>query len=820
MQTINCYIPLKLRLRGETSEDDWANLEEVLVARYTRTLRRSIAKLTRSQFIEPGMLETMAEPFAPERVRDDGYVITSYDRGELTEVPLLTRRANTVDPLYSLLQRFQWRKDLQAILDADVRFKQGKKSAGATPLSSAEVEDTSSRIAVLDKEIDALLHTANIPSLADAKGLLMRLFADFSLNKYVLDLVRRINILPSLLEKLLPLTDQRTKLESELDRNARLRASVPEGKENELSGGTLLSIEQIDILQRQIYKLDAEIDKLLGKLDLRSTDDIDSLRTEFLSSFATVAREIALYILDQSELAARVEEARYTTHTSEKKVVEDIEGLRKRAEELAKLEHDISHAVNNLTFFLVGTNKEGHILTEREQDKIIEYDREIERRKRIFEDTKYSPDYGQRYPILLTKGIDYEVLASSSDKGLSREAQEHIQDQIKDIVEKIQKSRNNLEDKDLIWSLPPIVQFTKLVMDIKPASYADQLIENEVAARKPSTIARLLLAVIGLALGIIAIFVTGGTAIIVLAASATINISTAIEETREYLIFHPASGTALDPKAAISQEDRSLAALAISILGAVVDVGVAGLAFKDMVQAIKTAKTLEEVEKAARLEAEALAKSGKLKPGVSAEQLTEQIMKDVRAAEAGKGKGSVRSPEGPSRRTKPKGQGSKRAAAEHLAEESAKKTTQVPRLTKAEQRVKEALIRDYKRESIDLANDDFFTTKAAEGGVDFEGKGGVKGGGGDVLLKGGGRREVKVRIETSQFDAESIGSTLIKGEAQKDVKEIYALIKSAGATQEGLLKMEGTLLGYAPNLENVYVRLFGPDGTVWWQHHF
>lgn len=89
MQTINCYIPLKLRLRGEPGEDDWANLEEVLVVQYSRALKRSIAELTRSRFSELGMLETVAEPFAPERMGPEGYLIPSYENGKPKRVPVL-----------------------------------------------------------------------------------------------------------------------------------------------------------------------------------------------------------------------------------------------------------------------------------------------------------------------------------------------------------------------------------------------------------------------------------------------------------------------------------------------------------------------------------------------------------------------------------------------------------------------------------------------------------------------------------------------------------------------------------------------------------
>jgi len=47
MSEIKCYIPLKLRLRGELSEDDWVDLENKLVGLYVSAIQRSL-KITSS----------------------------------------------------------------------------------------------------------------------------------------------------------------------------------------------------------------------------------------------------------------------------------------------------------------------------------------------------------------------------------------------------------------------------------------------------------------------------------------------------------------------------------------------------------------------------------------------------------------------------------------------------------------------------------------------------------------------------------------------------------------------------------------------------
>ncbi len=51
MTTINCYIPLKLRLRGELSEDEWLALEDKLVTLYVRAIKHSLRELEQSHLI-------------------------------------------------------------------------------------------------------------------------------------------------------------------------------------------------------------------------------------------------------------------------------------------------------------------------------------------------------------------------------------------------------------------------------------------------------------------------------------------------------------------------------------------------------------------------------------------------------------------------------------------------------------------------------------------------------------------------------------------------------------------------------------------------
>lgn len=55
MKSINVHIPLKLRIRGEFSGDNWSDLEKALFNQYTRAIERSLVELAKSRFSEQGI---------------------------------------------------------------------------------------------------------------------------------------------------------------------------------------------------------------------------------------------------------------------------------------------------------------------------------------------------------------------------------------------------------------------------------------------------------------------------------------------------------------------------------------------------------------------------------------------------------------------------------------------------------------------------------------------------------------------------------------------------------------------------------------------
>ena len=88
MQTIQCHLPLKLRVSGEPTEDDWNALERALTAQYTRALRRSLDALERAGHWSGGAETDLREPFDANRAQGNSYLIASYDNaGAPTPIP-------------------------------------------------------------------------------------------------------------------------------------------------------------------------------------------------------------------------------------------------------------------------------------------------------------------------------------------------------------------------------------------------------------------------------------------------------------------------------------------------------------------------------------------------------------------------------------------------------------------------------------------------------------------------------------------------------------------------------------------------------------
>ena len=130
-------------------------------------------------------------------------------------------------------------------------------------------------------------------------------------------------------------------------------------------------------------------------------------------------------------------------------------------------------------------------------------------------------------------------------------------------------------------------------------------------------------------------------------------------------------------------------------------------------------------------------------------------------------------------------------------------------LTAEQQKIAQSLLAEHPHLHPTVAKD------ATKGSASVAGKGGA---GADVPLLNGGGRELSVHQSSSPFTAESIGSHLQAKAMQSGTTEIYLQINSG--SREGFLKMLPDIRNAYLELRGVSVKIYGPDGAVWWTGRF
>ncbi len=152
--------------------------------------------------------------------------------------------------------------------------------------------------------------------------------------------------------------------------------------------------------------------------------------------------------------------------------------------------------------------------------------------------------------------------------------------------------------------------------------------------------------------------------------------------------------------------------------------------------------------------------------------------------------------------------GNRAGSAQALADREAAARPSGP-LPAGQQQMADSLINEHPGLNSEVAKD------SVKGGASAAGKGGK---GADIPLLNGGGREVSVH--TGAFTGNSVGSHLLEEAAQQGTTEIYLQVNTQGATREGLLKMMPELRSGYVDLRGIFVKFFGPDGSVWWSGTF
>lgn len=226
------------------------------------------------------------------------------------------------------------------------------------------------------------------------------------------------------------------------------------------------------------------------------------------------------------------------------------------------------------------------------------------------------------FPILAsfatttTKGTAY--LDASADKlekvsgAPTSDVAEMLNKDANEKLANIYKTRWAIDEGELsVWKLESIVAGTKSTLNVKPGSMQERVINDKIEQEKSKdTYFKLAIAALAIALGILAAIPTGGSSLvagITIAAgigSAALSVTIAYSDLKEYAIQSAASGTDFEKAQAISQDEPSLFWLALSIVGAVVDIGAAASAFKALAPAARQLQEAKRLAALGRLSAE------------------------------------------------------------------------------------------------------------------------------------------------------------------------------------------------------------------------
>lgn len=318
------------------------------------------------------------------------------------------------------------------------------------------------------------------------------------------------------------------------------------------------------------------------------------------------AKQIAFKMLDQSEVVARREVGRYS-------------GLAGQAD---------ARALRNAAAAITPFKTKAFELTMKASD-VNSWD-DANQAQAEYEGVRRA--YGARFPILLAQEIDYAALATASDYDVHLLASGTAGQVLKNIDESRENLRKNRID---IWDLAPVIAQVKATFGIEPGSYADQIIEKTRNARaRKSLIANLVTAALQIGLGLVAVFATGGVALVALGAGAALSTAQAVGHIADYDVKKAASGSSIDIAYAISSEAPGFFWLAVDIVGAVLDIAGAVKAFRSMISA---AHDLGALRQAALTEGKALESQKKLK-NMTAEQFADRIVASAKTARSAVGR--------------------------------------------------------------------------------------------------------------------------------------------------------------------------------------
>jgi hypothetical protein len=409
--------------------------------------------------------------------------------------------------------------------------------------------------------------------------------------------------------------------------------------------------EKTDTIKLLRQKKD-ELAALLKEKNL-TEEAFNEKKGNFLKHFESMAVQTAFQILGQNEVDANVEFLHYTKETEVAKLKDNMAELSKdyadadlylvqgicfhtHENNINKYKSTEEYIDNNETYSEFGSDRAGlewmvkkfctDSLAKRSDSNPYfgnYYDAEVAIVKKLQGKVSVSPILA--YPKLeLRENAGKYAAMSIAD------LQSLVQHSIKDgddggIKGSIARTRERLRDKpEMVWEMPPVIELTKLRLNILPNTGPDQMIMDAWEDRKRTDFWKSIgFAAVALGVGLLAL-ASGPVGWFALGASIALGTYDAYNTYQGIKEKRDAYDTALEPARALGTENPTYFWFAVSLVALGIDVGMAVKVVKNVTSAINMAK-----EVAAGLKAEISTVEDSLKlvkqGGKEAERLKSQI---------------------------------------------------------------------------------------------------------------------------------------------------------------------------------------------------
>ena len=334
---------------------------------------------------------------------------------------------------------------------------------------------------------------------------------------------------------------------------------------------------QISTLNQEIANLTADIDRLnrfiqagLRALSVATEEQLVTLVTEeFPRRFVERAKLIAVTELEQNRELAQREADRYGVRTGtpadRNRLRAAAADLAARTREINDLEMQLQRARSDVDLPSGGMPDPAHMSSSYYEvqhlpPRIAQHTNELQQQRQL---------YQVQFPIL-QQDLNFELLSRASDAQL----ESLVGEPVRRILDNIRETQANIASGELkVWNLNNIVEMT--VQDLGIGSNAGLMAVVQQHQQREQTARAILdlgIAALSLTASIVAIFATGGLALVAAGVVLAAGTYTAVQHYQAYQAETAASNVALDPRVAdISRNDPDLFWLVVDIAGVILD---------------------------------------------------------------------------------------------------------------------------------------------------------------------------------------------------------------------------------------------------------